>query len=172
MPTHKTENHLVTALLENMWEARASVDELRAQGIPEAQIALFASRKHYSEKSYRELDQRFYANGKRRIGHFLAGLSSVTLSDSDSVLAVGGSIVSELVAENPPAKFAGFLASRGVPEEIANLYYVGLEYGHMLVVVQSSPESAWGVSKQLEYHNPINLEQRKDLWELLLTAPG
>ena len=47
MPIHQTNSHIVTALLEDLPEARSLAGELRKFGVPDENISIISSGRHY-----------------------------------------------------------------------------------------------------------------------------
>lgn len=180
MPIHQTNTHIVTALFESMKDARSLVEELRGFGIPDQDLSIISSGKHYGEDQYKDLDQSLVHDYKHYAeegmetgayiggtGGFLVGLGSVVVPGVGPLLVVGGLLaatITGVAAGGVAGGLVGSLMDLKVPKERAEFYDEGVKRGRVLVVVKASAQNVSQVADLIALRQPIELEQRMDLW--------
>jgi hypothetical protein len=176
MPIHTTKDRVVTAMFENLNQARRTAQDLRQGGVPDDDISLLSSAKHYSEDDYRKID-RAYVNDELTatgagagtgaavggVGGFIIGLSSIALPGIGPVLAVGNLLAATLAgiaAGGVTGGLIGALVDLGIPKERARLYDLGIREGYVLVATRASSPDVSDITDIYAKHGPIKIRER------------
>jgi len=182
MPIHQTNSHIVTALLEDLPEARSLAGELRKFGVPDENISIISSGRHYDEDQYKDLEQSLLHEHKHHTeegmeagalvggtGGFIVGLGMITVPGLGPLLVVGGLLASAITgaaAGGMAGGLVGALADLKVPEDKAKMYGAGVDQGRVLIVFKATADNVRELVDLVASYKPVELEQRVDLWEV------
>ena len=170
----------ITALFDNIADARSAVAELVANNFHREDINLVAhaSAEEYGQYfdksgSYIEPGPTDHAGAVHgaEAGAVLGGLAGFLLGfvliPGVGGIIVAGPIVGALVGAGAGALAGGLLGAltdQGVPDEHAAYYAEGVRRGGSLLIVKAEEVATTLASDILKRHNPIDLQQRIPTW--------
>jgi uncharacterized membrane protein len=171
----------LVALYDHLSDARATVDDLVAGGVPRDTINLVANdaTRAYEDELSRDRNTARHdistdnAGTGAALGTFLGGLTGLLVGlGAFAIPGVGpivaaGPIVATLAGAGVGAATGGILGSLtdlGISESEAHTYAEGIRRGGTLVSVKLDEAEAVRVTDIMERHNPVDLETRGDVW--------
>jgi hypothetical protein len=169
----------VTALYEDLNEARTVVADLVAAGYEREEISLVASTREGGKDVVIEEGKPATGDGPRDVaargvaaGGALGGLTGLILGASAitvpgiGALLVAGPILAiyGALAGSIGGGLLGLLVQSGVREEEAPYYEEGLRRGMAMVALEVQEQDAARAEKIMKSHNPADLEARTAEW--------
>jgi len=170
----------ITALYENVADARAAVEALLDSGYEREQISLVVPHPEGQQLSYLAEGAAAAGDNPRDTaavgalaGSALGGLAGLLFGVSVFGLPVLGAAVLAgpiytavmgASAGGIGGGLLGWLVEKGVPEPHAQLQAEALRRGHILVAVEADSEQQAQVTRLLQQHNSLDVEESAQKW--------
>lgn len=162
---------VVVALFNDLSEAQATINELKASGITDEAISLVANKEACGPNlgPVPETGSQDYTGQGMALGAiagFTAGVVALALPGIGPVIAAGP-LAAGLTGAGTGAAAGGILGrlfSRGVPEKEAGCYCEAVRRGGILVTVEVPEEGAGKVEEIIGAHRTLDIEDCEKAW--------
>lgn len=169
----------ITALYENLGEARTVVEELVAAGFDREEISLVASSQEGGKDVLIEEGKAAAGEGPLDraargaaaggafggLAGFILGASAITVPGIGALLVAGPILaIYGAVSGAIGGGLLGLLVHSGVREEDAPYYAEGVRRGMALVALEVQEQDATRAERVMASHNPVDVELRAAEW--------
>jgi len=165
----------IVGVFNSVLDANAAVRDLEAEGISRNDISIVANKNATGYENLEERDKASDVVADAGIGAAIGGVGGLLLSAAGAItipvigpVLAAGPIAAALTGAGIGAAAGGLigaLTESGIPEEDARYYAEGVRRGDVLVTVKASDTQADIVTRTLDRHNAIDVEDRVTSWK-------